>query len=601
MHLSGKFLARALALLVPVSIASGHSTVLVDPVIVEDGLDHVKTKSTTTPDKLEYPYADMRIASFRKEIIHAEKDTTPEASATKPDFAIDKRGMEKYFVWQDTHISLVNATPYRWHMISNSSYRLHEWDLYWPLHISPGETVTVRVNNIPHRQLPSKDAVGEVTYEIEGTRQPASFQVQYRSGMHHRVWVQFRDQLRTLNTAVNSEHYLGLDNVIGAMGDLLGGANYLLGGVGFVLAGKEGDFLSQDGPRQWMQAQLDEIGDLPLRSIALPRSHNSGMWLPSHRIGFGQPENCLTQSKSIYDQVRTGGVRVIDFHPLLLKNLRYHSATGFWLGPRYHGLKGPELRLMIDQLNRFMWEYPGELFIWDLSFADARSARRHYKMLNDGGDLKRLHEELKLIRHRLDLRYLHKQDITLRPLKEFISPELKKTGRSTVIIRVPSTWAKTGIFPAKEGFISEDYFPLSSHRIKNGEIGQFVKDHVAALKAARPSRMALMYNMAWFRAVPILEVLSMRPSLHEFSKIAWPGFYTDIWSNLSDTTYPNMVSMDNIHGSALKAMVMVINKCFVARKCGSLGGMVKWSEDVDKEGNDEKNGDNGEENEGGGE
>ncbi|KAG5985532.1 hypothetical protein E4U52_001236, partial [Claviceps spartinae] len=91
MHLSGIFLARALALLVPVSIASGHSTVLVDPVIVEDGLDHVKTKSTTTPDKLESPYADMRVASFRKEIIHAEKDTTPEASATKPDFAIVKR------------------------------------------------------------------------------------------------------------------------------------------------------------------------------------------------------------------------------------------------------------------------------------------------------------------------------------------------------------------------------------------------------------------------------------------------------------------------------------------------------------------------------
>ncbi|KAG6102036.1 hypothetical protein E4U30_000429 [Claviceps sp. LM220 group G6] len=585
------FLARALALLVLVSIARGHSTILVDPVIVEDGLDHVKTKSTTTPDKLESPYADMRVASFRKEIIHAEKDTTPEASATKPDFAIDKRGMERYFVWQDTHISLINATPYRWHMISNNSHRLHEWDLYWPLYISPGETVTVRVNNIPHRQLPSKDAVGEVIYEIEGTRQPASFQVQYRSGMHHRVYVQFRDQLRTLNTAVNSEHYLGLDNVIGGMG-------YLLGGVGFVLAGKEGDFLSQDGPRQWMQAQLDEIGDLPLRSIALPRSHNSGMWLPSHRIGFGQPENCLTQSRSIYDQVRTGGVRVIDFHPLLLKNLRYHSATGFWLGPRYHGLRGPELRLMIDQLNRFMWEYPGELFIWDLSFADARSARRHYKMLNHGGDLKRLHEELKRIRHRLDLRYLNKQDITLRPLKEFISPELKKTGRSTVIIRVPSTWAKTGLFPAKEGFISEDYFPLSSHGIKNKDVGQFVKNHVAALKAARPYRMAHMYNMAWFRAVPILEVLSIRPSLHEFSKAAWPGFYTDIWSNLSDTTYPNMVSMDNVHGSALKAMVMVINKCFVARKCGSLGGMVKLPEDVDKQGNDEKEGGNGEEKEG---
>ncbi|KAG5974242.1 hypothetical protein E4U58_003388 [Claviceps cyperi] len=580
-------LSRALALLVFVSIASGHPTVLVDPVIVEDGLDHVK--STTTPDKLGSPYADMQVASFRKEIIHAEKDTASETSATKPDLAFAKRGFKQYIVWQDTHISLINATPYRWHMTYNSSYRLMEWDLNWPLYIYPGTSVTLRVNNLPHILLPSNDAAGEVTYEIEGTRQPASFQVQYRPGRRHRVFIQFLDQLKTLNNDVNSLHYLGLDNVVSPVAALLGGEGSLFGGVGFVIGGKEGDFISINGPKQWMQSQLAEIGDLPLRSIALPRSHNSGMWLPRYRIGLGQPENCLTQSRSIYDQVSSGGVRVIDYHPLMLKNKRYHASTGYWLGPKYHGMKGPELRLMIDQLNRFMYESPGELFIWDLSFPDARSANRHYKMLNDA-DLRRLHEELKVIKHRVDLRHLRKQDITLRPLKDFISPEHKQTGRSTVIIRVPSAWAKKGFFPAKEGFISEDNFPLNSHRVRTRKFTWFADNHVAALKEARPSRIAMMYNMEWFLHESTLDILKVMPSNLEFNNAVWPFFCNQLWSNLSDTTYPNMVSMDNVHGSSLKAMVMVINKCFVARRCGSLGGMVKMPEGVDEEVNDEKKG-----------
>ncbi|KAG6208796.1 hypothetical protein E4U35_008069 [Claviceps purpurea] len=588
------FLARALALLVFVSIASGHPTILVDPVIVEDGLDYVK--STTTPDKLEAPYADMRVDSFRKEIIHAEKDTTPETSATKADFAIVKRRfslrklIRKIVVWQDTHISLINATPYRWHMTYNSSYGLMEWDLNWPPYISPGESVTLRARNLPHLLRPNKDAAGEVTYELEGTRQPMSFQVQYRSGTHHEVFVQFRDQLKTLSNEVNSVHNLGLSPYPG--------------GVGFMLAGKEGDFISNGAPKQWMQSQLAEIGDLPLRSIALTRSHNSGMWLPMHRIGFETAENVLTQSRSVYEQVSNGGVRVIDYHPMLTKNGRFIASTGYWLGPRYQGMKGPYLRIMIDQLNRFMYESPGELFIWDLSHEDARSRRRHFKMLNDA-DVELLREELKIIKHRANLRFRDKEDITFWPLKDFISPEHKDLGQSTVIIRVPSEWAKKGNFSAEEGFVSEENFPIGSHPIRTDKVDMFVKEQVVSLTEARPSRTAGMYNMNWFLTTGVLQAynlgkaLGVVPFLLERNREAWRTLYNQSWYAMSDTTYPNIITMNNVHGGSLKAMVMVINKCFVARRCGSLGGKVNIPEGEDKEENDEKKESNGEEKDGG--
>ncbi|KAG5932271.1 hypothetical protein E4U59_007597 [Claviceps monticola] len=581
-------LARALTLLVLVSIASSHPTILVDPIIVEDGLDYVK--STTTPDKLEAPYADMRVDSFRKEIIHAGKDISPEISTPKP-VAKQHFSLRKFINWQDTYITLINATPYRWHMTYNSSYRLMEWDLNWPPYISPGTSVTQRVKNRARNLLPNKDAAGEVTYELEGTRQPMSFQIQYRSGTHHKVFVQFRDQLKTLSNMLNSVHDLGL--------------NPFPGGVGFLLAGKEGDFISNDAPKQWMQLQLADIGDLPLRYISLARSHNSGMWVPMHTIGFETPENTLTQTKSIYEQVKSGGVRVIDYHPMLDKSQRFIASTGYWLGPRYQGMKGPFLRGMIDQLNRFMYEYPGELFIWDLKHEDARNSLRHFKMLNDA-DVLQLREELMIIKHRANLRVRDEEDITLWPLKKFITPEHKELGRSTVIIRVPTEWAKRGNFSAEEGFVSEENFPIGSHPIRTHKLTLMIDEQIASLNDARPSRTAAMYNMDWFLTTGVLQTFDMvkafvaAPFLLELNREAWRTLFSQSWTAMSGTTYPNVITMNNVHDSSLKAMVMGINKCFAARKCGSLGGKVSVPEGEDEEGNDEKKESNGEEKEGGG-
>ncbi|KAG5993813.1 hypothetical protein E4U54_003272 [Claviceps lovelessii] len=557
-------LIKALPLLALLSTVSALSTIHVDPVNVQEGDGIV--------DQTKVP--GVQVASFRKQVVHINTQYKRNMSVRIPkkDEDIPQKDVKPGFTkgpfnLLDTYVSLINATPYRWHLTYNSSYQLKNWDHEWPTYIMPGASVTVHANN--HGQA-NDDSAGEATYELEQTKQPASFQVQYRSGTRHDVWIQFRDQLKTLNNDVGSELNLGFLRTPG--------------GVGFVLAGKEGDFVSNNGPAQWMQSQLSDIGHLPLRELLLPRSHDSGMWVGNHRLGVGLFGSSLTQNKTLYYQLDHGGIRVVDYRPFLLRK-SFYAAHGVMLGPFFHGYLGASLTDMIAEFNNFTQQHPGELYIWDMHGDDARSGDRHYQPLNDT-EFDVLFQELKTIRWRAAVP--DNQDLTLRPLNSFISPETRQTGRSSVLIRVPASWAMRTSFPGpKEGFISAASFPLTSRRTKTEHLNNLVVDQIKRLREARPSRNSTMHNMDWFFTQTDYHASFPWLPITELSRASWRALYGRFWRALSDTTYPNMMSLDAIHDSSLKALAMVVNKCLAARRCGSLGGKVtvpKRKEDVDKEG-----------------
>ncbi|KAG5923646.1 hypothetical protein E4U42_004892, partial [Claviceps africana] len=155
MRLTTSHLSGALPLLALVSAVSGLPAVLVDPVRVD--------VQGTGPD-MAGSGPDLRLASLRKELVPADGPDTP---------TIGRRG-KRLDDDQDTHVSLINATPYRWHLTFNSSYQLRDWDSAWPAYVVPGASVTVRARNRGHGVGKSaSDSAGEVTYELEHTRQPA--------------------------------------------------------------------------------------------------------------------------------------------------------------------------------------------------------------------------------------------------------------------------------------------------------------------------------------------------------------------------------------------------------------------------------------------
>ncbi|KAK2597458.1 hypothetical protein QQS21_005928 [Conoideocrella luteorostrata] len=551
-------------------------TILVDPVIVEDGQDAITSVSsaiaedyaqvmsqveemsgapTVTVEPLGPGGYNFSDPASRPTIIHV--NTTMATSAFIHPRA--NKGPEDDY---DTWISVINATPYSWHMIYNNSYQLIDWEGDWPEHIRPGQSVSVRANVFGYGQRNRYDTAGEVTYRLEGTHQPASLQVQYRSGRPHNVWIQFRESLETLNNARNTEHNLGFSRIPG--------------GVGFVLAGREGDFLSNDPPLAWMQSQLYEIGHLPLRQISLPRSHHAGMWKCRKTIGLAQPRNTQTHTLPLRDQLGNGGIRVLDVRPMLYKGQFYESHGSFVGGTAWHGVLGAKLKEMIDIFNDFTGSVPGELYIWDIHEKDARNADRGFRALSDS-DRKALYKLLEKIKHRKSVR--RDEDLTRRPLDYFIQRDLVEEKKSSVLIRVPAHWALEDAekdFPgAKEGFISGLNFPLKTQWSDTNSASRMTDNQLSRLQRARPSRNSQMLNMDWLLTQKGIQAVIPMESIMELSRVAWRTLYGAFWQALSDETYPNMVTMDDIHGNQQKTMAMVINKCLAARRCGELGGMVK--------------------------
>jgi hypothetical protein len=386
-----------------------------------------------------------------------------------------------------------------------------------------------------------------------------SLQVQYRSGAKHNVFVQFLDNLETLNNAKNTSHFLGFLRTPG--------------GVGFLLAGTEGDFISNDGPPGWMQSQLHEIGNLTLRDISLPRSHHSGQWKNWEVHGLAQPRNTQTQRLPLYDQLSNGGIRVIDLRPCI-RSRRIFEHHGSFLGNNFHGMVAASLQDMMHMQNQFMDDHPGELFIWDIHRGDARDGDHGWHKLDAKGRAL-LFDELSRLKHRHELP--EKTDITKLPLRELISQSGRDRGESRVIIRVPAAWAGDEAFPgAKHGFISTNYMPLNERWSDTNKIDTLVSDQLKHLGRKRPSPAAEMYHMQWILSQQGIQA-ALPPryeSIITLAAAAWKTLYGPLWDALTDQTYPNWIGMDNIHGNQHKALAMAINKCLAAKRCGALGGKV---------------------------
>jgi hypothetical protein len=459
---------------------------------------------------------------------------------------------------ENTHISLINATPYRWRKTYQSSYQVQVWDKKWPEHIESGKAFTAFIR-LPQSLDTRPDSAAEVTYELEGTKEPMSLQVQYRSGRVHNVYVEFQDNLQTLNNDKLTDHLLGFSRD--------------QGGVGFLLAGTEGDFISNDGPLDWMVSQMDEIGHLPLREVALPRSHRAGQWKSTSYIGGAIGRTTRTQTLSLYDQLGNGGIRVLDVHPVY-RDGKFYDTHGSWVGNTWEGIMGSSISDMVDTMNQFMEDHPGELFIWDIQCEDALDAEESFTLMGNE-TREKLYDELRRLNNRHVLP--DRRDITTLPLSYFVNERNRRNGRSHVIVRVSALWERLNHFPGHgEGFVSALSMPTGSRWTNTNKVDRLVEHQIEGLREARKSRNAEIYNMDWIlNQQGIQRIFPMSyESIVEMSGPAWRTLYQEFWEALTDETYPNWITLDDVHGSQHKAMAMAINKCLGARKCGDLGGKV---------------------------
>lgn len=452
---------------------------------------------------------------------------------------------------EDTYIGVINSTPYRWVRGYNHCYQVSGW--MWPQYINPGESFQLLAER--RNGFFNQDSAAEVDYHLEGTSKPMSFQVQYRKGYPHKVWVAFKEGLETMNNRKGSQHELGFLR--------------MPGGVGFILAGTEGRFISNDPPINWMQDTLADVGHIPLRELSLPRSHHAGMWKGVAPIGAGCTSNTLTQDDDLYNQLGNGGIRVLDVRATKWHNHFRESHASKVKGLGWQGMFGAGVHEMIDIVNKFTADHPGELIIFDIH-RDARNADDHFDRL-DKRETAELYELLKLLKHRVSVP--DGEDLTMWPLERFIA-----NGTTAVLVHIKEPWLKLGSFPGgREGFVSDKNFPFHGRWSNKNDVDQMIKDQLRELRAHQKHRASKVWNTEWTISQHTGDVIWPDESIMKMNWPAWRSLYHEFWDALTDETYPNWLTMDKVHHNQQKALVMAINYCLAARKCGSLGGKVNMT------------------------
>lgn len=121
-------------------------------------------------------------------------------------------------------------------------------------------------------------------------------------------------------------------------------------------------------PSNWMHGIHDVIKDRQLRHVVMPGSHDAGMTKISKAQGGTSP-NTQTQGLSIYDQLRVGS-RYFDMRIIEADTAGNYYAAHYAseMSVALSGAMGESLADMIDELNRFTAEFPGEIIIWDIRY-----------------------------------------------------------------------------------------------------------------------------------------------------------------------------------------------------------------------------------------
>lgn len=465
-------------------------------------------------------------------------------------------------------ITLINATPYMWRRGYCHAYQLANWCEKWALEVLPGDSFRMRTGWSEDSIFSdSEDTAGEVAYHLEGTAKPMSFMI-LRRPHHEGVFVRFLEELSTAGNRKRSELRLGFKPGLGVADFSRRDAGFF----NFIIGGKEGDFYSTNTPTRWMRYMLPEIKDLPLREIALPRSHYAGLFKTIKVFNNGSLYELQTQGMDLATQLSVGGVRIVDLHPVLWKGNLYdgHGYFGREKGkpyPLWNGALGEAVDMMVKAINDWQEHNPGELIIVDVIsenayFLDAKD--RVWPMLDQHRE--ELYRQLKKLESRLNVPDVG--DLTTLKMKEYIGD--KTPG---VLVRVDESWRGKHFFPgSKEGFVTNKNFPYNvskaSHESVDSKVTAFVNNNPIAL--ARPRRNSRLFVLEF-----AINFVGRPGTLLRHSKYFWSKLYHEGWEALTDQSYPNWLSMDGIRSTELRDFTVIINHCFVKKKCGSLGGKVK--------------------------
>jgi hypothetical protein len=445
-------------------------------------------------------------------------------------------------------LSLVNFTPYDWRLNYSHAYQI-KWKP--PNLISAGSNYKLYIEYTDSRD--DGDCGADATFELVGSPVPASFTVQARQTHGKKIQIQYHDQLASLGVAENSLIDLGFD---------------WDGSVLFVLSGDgTTPYISSNPPIGWMQATLSTIGNRTIREISMPLSHDAGMSEVKSSPWFGGVwHNVCTQDAIVQEQLQYGA-RWFDIRPFNRDGnwLTGHFSTS--LGNNHVGGAGRSINDIVDGINSFTSQHPGEFIVLEISHELSYDHAKLYQWKDKftHSEWMGLYDKLARINELWapseDVFNSLPSDLTTVPMSTFIKPG----SRSAVIIRIPDG-APPAIGINSNAFIHENRLVWTGSFSDTRDPSNLRKDQLAKLTTDRASRDRPPHRSTWTitqKGTAVTDVAYWKSSIIGLSYLAHRVLLGDLWAHLTKDTYPNLIEIDNFHNSHVTAMCMAINDHYV--------------------------------------
>lgn len=432
----------------------------------------------------------------------------------------------------------------------------------------------------------SRKNAGNAVYKLSNTPQPIMSLTVKFSRPDKRVEIQYNGELASLNNPMGS---------LISLGYVRDGGSVL-----FALAGNGTDsnpFVSSNPPTAWMQATIKTIGSKSLREFSMPASHDSGMSEVTGLYG-GVRHNTITQTRDIFSQL-CFGARHFDIRPI-----RFRSS--FWTGHFSKtrsgavGCTGRSLSQIVDDINRFNAQYPGELIILDISH-DMNAKQRFqpfsrvewqelYKVLSQISDLWK------------SAPASHAEDLSTIPISAFITPG----SQSAVLVRLPdeapapslayipedpafaaaetsdsssdidvdaprsSTTNVTRIPSrplAREAFLPAHRLPRSGSWSDTTSPAFLSSDQLSKLRLLRGASGAEAHMSVWTLSQSwrqVTDVGNRRKSIVAMAVQARRALFAELWpAVVKGGIWPNLVQIDDLTDTGVLALCMAVNEWFL--------------------------------------
>ncbi|KAF2090633.1 PLC-like phosphodiesterase, partial [Saccharata proteae CBS 121410] len=421
------------------------------------------------------------------------------------------------------YIDLVNGSPYTWQLAAHTSYQMATWS--FPTTITSGQSSSVYVEWEQGLGKDQNDDGGEANYTLEGTS--AGFQVQARNPDGFNIQV-LLSEIETENNPLGTTISLGWNHDKS---------------VNFVLSGTDGSYSSNNPSVDWMQQNLDTLGDRTLRHLCMPGSHDSGMSTFGTHTGLVTAANTLTQTFNISEQLMAGS-RWFDIRPVVSGGDMYtgHYSNTNVVG--WQGADGQSIADVISDINSFTAQYH-ELIILDVSHA--------YDTDNSYVDFSQdqwntLFTQLAGLNNRLNTTDLSTtDDLTQRTLSQYIG-----NGAACVLVvaELPSGISLSDDYFAQGIVNSGSSFSFYNEYADTDNLTAMELDQISKLASNRATPDDTFFLLSWTLTESAVESV--------WGDIPIPGGFNTIlalagsayeplfnsFGNFTAQSYPNVLYMD---------------------------------------------------------